>query len=382
MIAYIREQGAKISREGRHLIVTTPDMKRTLFVDQLEQLLLFGNVQLTAPALLFLLREDVDTVFLRSDGRYMGRLSTREQANVFLRKRQFALMDDTAFCLGVARRIVQAKLTNQATVLARIRRARDKPQAGEAAAALRELARKVEAQRDLDALRGLEGSGAATYFQHLPLAFTEDWGFTRRVRRPPTDPVNAVLSLLYTLLINRCYAAVRLVGLDPYPAALHRPAYGRQCLPLDLVEEFRAMLADTLTIALFNLHVLDRDDFESPAPEAPDEEALGSTPEAAALRDPLGAMSPLPAEPDVSDLAGEQTDAVPPDHRPGKRPVLLRKEAFRRVLILFAKKMETEFHHPTAQRQMTYNEALVFQSRQYRRVLEGEMDSYQPLLLR
>lgn len=382
MIACIREQGAKISREGRRLFVTTHDMKRTLFVDQLEQLLIFGNVQLTAPALLFLLREDVDTVFLRADGRYMGRLSTREQANVFLRKRQFALMDDMPFCLGVGRRIVQAKLANQATVMARIRRARDKPEAGTAAAALRELAHKADSLENMDALRGLEGSGAALYFKHLHLAFTEDWGFTHRVRRPPTDPVNAVLSLLYTLLINRCCAAVRIAGLDPYPAALHRPVYGRQCLPLDLVEEFRAMLADTLTIALFNLHVLERDDFESPSLVAASGVASTGAPETDALHDPLGAMTSPGLVPDVSDLAGEQTDVPLLEHSPGKRPVLLRKEAFKRVLALFAKKMETEFHHPAAQRQMSYNDALVFQARQYRRFVEGEVDGYQPLTLR
>ncbi|SDF30550.1 CRISPR-associated endonuclease Cas1 [Desulfovibrio legallii] len=382
MIAYIREQGAKISREGQRLIVSTPDMKRTLFVEQLEQLLLFGNVQLTPPALLFLLREDVDTVFLRADGRYMGRLSGREPANVFLRKRQFVLMDDQAFCLKVGRRIVQAKLANQATVMARIRRARGKPQAGEAATALRELARKADALDDLDALRGLEGSGAALYFKHLPLAFTEDWGFTRRVRRPPTDPVNAVLSLLYTLLINRCCAAVRIAGLDPYPAALHRPTYGRQCLPLDLVEEFRAMLADTLTIALFNLRVLGRNDFEAPAPE-PQEELLTADPaEQAALQEPLGAMTPQCSVPDVSALAGEQTEETPGGHVPGRSPVLLRHDAFKRVLTIFARKMETEFHHPAADRQMTYNDALVFQARQYRRLVEGEADAYLPLMLR
>lgn len=382
MIAYIREQGAKISREGQRLIVTTPDMKRTLFVEQLEQLLLFGNVQLTSPALLFLLREDVDTVFLRADGRYMGRLSNREQANVFLRKRQFALMDDSAFCLSVARRIVQAKLANQATLMARIKRARGKPQAGEAAAALRELARRADALDDIDALRGLEGSGAALYFRHLPLAFTEDWGFTRRVRRPPTDPVNAVLSLLYTLLINRCHAAVRIAGLDPYPAALHRPAYGRQSLPLDLVEEFRAMLADTLAIALFNLRVLGRGDFETPAPEPPEETPADDPAEQAVLHDPFGAMTASAPAPDISALAGGQTEEAPADHMPGKPPVLLRHDAFKRVLTIFAKKMETEFYHPAAERQMTYNDALVFQARQYRRLVEGEADAYCPLTLR
>ena len=123
MIAYIREQGAKISREGRRFIVSTPDMKRTLFAEQLEQLFLFGNVQITAPALFLLLREDIDTVFLRMDGRFMGRLATREPANAFLRKKQFALTEDADFCVRTARRIVQAKLINQATVLAQIGRA-------------------------------------------------------------------------------------------------------------------------------------------------------------------------------------------------------------------------------------------------------------------
>ena len=266
--------------------------------------------------------------------------------------------------------------------MARVKRARGQPQAGEAALALRELARKADALDDLDTLRGLEGSGAALYFRHLPLAFTEDWGFTRRVRRPPTDPVNAVLSLLYTLLINRCTAAVRIAGLDPYPAALHRPAYGRQCLPLDLVEEFRSMLADTLTIALFNLRVLGHDDFESPSQDHENDDVQENCKEDAVLSDPLGAMSDIAAESDVSVLAGGQTEDAPVDHTPGKLPMLLKHESFKKVLTIFAKKMETEFHHPAAERQMTYNDALVFQARQYRRLVEGEAESYSPLLLR
>ncbi|MBQ9406140.1 MAG: CRISPR-associated endonuclease Cas1 [Desulfovibrio sp.] len=383
MIAYIREQGAKISKEGRRLIVVTPDMKRTLFVDQLEQLLLFGNVQLTPPALLFLLREDVDTVFLRTDGRYMGRLSTKEQANVFLRKRQFSLLDDKDFCLSVSRRIVQAKLANQATVLARIKRARNAPQAGLAATALRDLACKADSVHDLDALRGLEGSGAAQYFKYLSLAFTEDWGFTRRVRRPPTDPVNSVLSLLYTLLINRCYAAVRIAGLDPYPGVFHLPAYGRHSLPLDMVEEFRPMLADTLTISLFNMHVLRRVDFISPPPETPNDETPSDDAALeAALRDPVGAMTSNAATPDISAIAGEQMESTPATHEPDKAPVILRKDAFKKVLTAFAKKMETEFFHPTAERHMTFDDALIFQARQYRRLVEGEIMDYAPLMLR
>ena len=383
MIAYICEQGAKISREGRRLIVTTPEATRTLFTERLEQLLLFGNVQLTPPALFLLLREGVDTVFLRRDGRYMGRLADKEPANIFLRKKQFALAEDTAFRTRTARRIVQGKLLNQATVLARIKRSRGQEAAGNAARELRLLADKAEQAHDVESLRGLEGSGAACYFRYLPLAFNQEWGFSRRVRRPPTDPVNAVLSLLYTLLINRCCAAIRIAGLDPYPACLHTAAYGRQSLPLDLVEEFRAMLADTLTISLFNMRMLHKEDFETPLPETDPDDLEKNAELDAVLRDPIGLMTPENAVPDVSDLPGEQLDTPPSDApSPGKRPVLLRKEAFRKVLAAFSKKMETEFFHPAAERHMSYADALVFQARLYRRLIEGEVEEYRPLMLR
>jgi len=116
MIAYVTTQGAKIVREGQRLIVITPDMKHTLFSGKLEQLLLFGNVQLTAPARFLLLKENIDTVFLRADRRFMGRMESRESANVFLRKKQFLLTDDKDFCLKVAKSIVQAKIINQSTL--------------------------------------------------------------------------------------------------------------------------------------------------------------------------------------------------------------------------------------------------------------------------
>ncbi|RRD69554.1 MULTISPECIES: CRISPR-associated endonuclease Cas1 [unclassified Desulfovibrio] len=382
MIAYIREQGAKISREGRRLIVNTPDMKHTIFVESLEQLLLFGNVQLTSSAVFLLLRENIDTVFLRADGRFMGRLATAEPANALLRKRQFALTEDSDFCLRTARCIVQGKLVNQATVMGRVKRSRDQGAAGVAAGELRLLARKVEKIESLDALRGLEGMGAALYFRHFPLAFNQDWGFVRRVRRPPTDPVNAVLSLLYTVLINRCYAAVRIVGLDPTPAALHSLSYGRHALPLDLVEEFRAMLADTLTISLFNMRMLDWDDFETPQQEQPCEAEDETANLDAVLCDPVGLMSGQEPLAEIGDLPGEQMHISPVEGGAGRRPLLLRKNAFRKVLVAFSRKMETEFFHHQAGRHMSYADALIFQARQYRRLVEGEIDAYSPLMLR
>jgi len=385
MIIYVTTQGTHIVREGRHLLVRKDqDICHTLFPHKLEQLVLCGNVSLSPAALGLLLREGIDTVFLRLDGRYKGRLAQDEPKNVLLRRRQFLLADDQNFCLAVARRMVRGKLMNTLTVLQRIKRTRN---SGEAERACRDvqavLARLDNADR-LEQLRGYEGQGSASYFAGLRCGLDQDWGFVRRVRRPPTDPVNSLLSLLYTFLINRMVAAVRLAGLDPYPGVLHRLDYGRQSLPLDLVEEFRAPLADTVALALLNLRVLQREDFyvhtppELPLPSRQQDELD------AVARDQLGAMSETEDDEELFDLPDQQLDA-PTDEaqaRQGKNAVRLHPPAFRKVVKAFEKKLQTEFHHPVAERRMTYAEALAFQARQYRRVVEGELAEYQPFLLR
>jgi len=155
-------------------------------------------------------------------------------------------------------------------------------------------------------------------------------------------------------------------------------------LPLDLVEEFRAPLADTVALALLNLRVLQREDFyvhtppELPLPSRQQDELD------AVARDQLGAMSETEDDEELFDLPDQQLDA-PTDEaqaRQGKNAVRLHPPAFRKVVKAFEKKLQTEFHHPVAERRMTYAEALAFQARQYRRVVEGELAEYQPFLLR
>lgn len=385
MIVYVTVQGSRVVREGRHLLVKRDeDIHHTLFPHKLEQLVLCGNVTLTPSALSLLLREGIDTVFLRSDGRYKGRLATPEPKNVFLRRRQFQLCDDRDFCLRVARSIVSGKLCNMATVLQRIKRSRRRDAAGHAADAVRETLARVPEAPCVQTLMGIEGAASAAYFEGLRYGLDNDFGFRKRVRRPPTDPVNAVLSLLYTLLINRAYAAVRLAGLDPYPGVLHALDYGRQALPLDLVEEFRAPLADTLTLALFNLKALDGDDFTrhepKPALPLPPRE---ETPLDVACRDPLGDVSDMEDSEELFDLPAQPVERE--DEFAGRREaggVRLQPAAFKKVIAAFEKKMLTEFHHPLAGRRMTWSEAMVFQARQYRRLIEGEAAEYRPLLLR
>ena len=378
MIAYITTQGARIEKEGRRLIVQGKDFRHILFAAHLEQLVVFGNVQITAPAMLTLLKEDIDTVFLRADGRYMGRLATRIPANAMLRKRQFALCDDHAFRVRTGQAIVQAKIVNQATLLARIKRARKQAAAANAAETLRRYAAAAGRASSCLELRGLEGKAAALYFQHLSLGLIKDWGFERRVRRPPTDPVNCVLSFLYTLLANRCYAAVRVAGLDPQPGILHELSYGRDSLPLDLIEEFRAMLADTLTLSLFNLNMLDWNDFRSPPETPPEDTPREDRAMQQLLADPLGAMSP-PALPEA-DLCDEQPPSELP--RSQSRPILLSGRAIKTVIAAFSKKLETSFFHPLAGKDMTYADAIIYQARQLRRVIDGSAETYIPLMLR
>lgn len=381
MIAYVTSQGAHIEKEGRRLIVVGKDFRQTLFVASLEQLVLFGNVSLTTPALHVLFIESIDTVFNRRDGRFIGRLAMKSPSNAVLRKKQFDLCDDMQTRLRLGKAIVRGKILNQATLLTRIKRARNQPAALAASDKIRRLVHDVEHAQDCSVLRGIEGRAAAIYFGQLHLGFIKDWRFVKRIRRPPTDPVNCILSFLYTLLTNRCYAAIRQVGLDPQPGILHELSYGRDSLPLDLVEEFRPLVGDTLTLALFNMNMLNENDFETPAPAQESRTAVidEETTIKRVLNDPLGAMSPN-TEPEV-DLSEDGTESA--QSEPSRaQPVLLTKPALKKVIGAFSQKLETTFFHPVARKEMTYNEAMVFQARSLRRVIEGTAEDYHPLMLR
>jgi CRISPR-associated protein Cas1 len=385
MIVYVTVQGARVIREGRHLLVRLgDDIHHTLFIGKLEQLVLCGNITLTTPALSLLLREGIDTVFLRQDGRYRGRLAGAEPKNVQLRRRQFQLTFDEEFCRAAARDIVRGKLCNMLTLLQRIKRTRQSDVADGAAGSVRALLDKLDGAASLDTVRGLEGAATARYFEGLRQGLDDDHGFRKRVRRPPTDPVNSVLSLLYTFLINRVYAAVRLAGLDPYPGVLHTLDYGRQALPLDLVEEFRAPLGEALTLALFNLRILKKEDFYVFDPPPLAMPVIEDSSIDVAVRDPLGKMSALEDEDELFDMPAQvlAETAGEVEGRQGRGAVRLHSAAFKKVITAFEKKMQTEFYHPLAERRMTYADALIFQARQYRRLIEGEAAQYYPLLLR
>jgi len=248
---------------------------------------------------------------------------------------------------------------------------------------IKRLLDKMADASQIDSVRGYEGKGSALYFSALMHGFNEKFGFTRRVRRPPTDPINSVLSLVYTFLMNQTYSAVRIAGLDPYPGFLHALDYGRYSLVLDLMEEFRTIVADTLTLSLFNLKILQKKDFIVEHPPKPVSQDI--TPEISDIsKDPIGSINYSESDESHFDLPEQRIEESPVKavQVTGKYPVKLRDDAFKRVIEAYEKKMSTTFFYPPAQKNLSYFDALVYQAGHFKKVLSGDIDTYQPILLR
>ena len=224
----------------------------------------------TSTALLHRCADDGrSVVFLDYSGRFKGRLEGPVSGNVLLRRAQHEALSDPAKTLLIARHVVAGKVQNTRQVVLRGGREaavpEDEPPLQEAARHLAESLPRVEAAPDLDTLRGVEGDAARGYFAVFFRLVKEDratFRFEGRSRRPPRDPMNCLLSFLYTLLLSDCVAAAEGVGMDPQVGYLHALRPGRPALGLDLMEELRAVLADRLALTLVNRRQLSAKDFE------------------------------------------------------------------------------------------------------------------------
>jgi len=270
---YVQAQGATVTKRGDVLVVQAKG-KALAEVRLLEvsQLCLFGNVQVTAQTLRELCDRGIPICYFSHGGWFYGLTHGLAHKNVELRIAQYRNAFDPSACLSIARRFVEGKIRNQRTMLRR--NAPDTPEA-----ALRELSRLCDlaaSARDLDALIGIEGAAAQVYVAHfsgLLKGVAVDFHFKERNRRPPRDPVNAVLSLLYSLLAKDLTVVAMSVGLDPYLGFLHRPRYGRPALALDLMEEFRPLLCDSVAIFALNTEEIVLSDFVGRGP------SVGLTPD-------------------------------------------------------------------------------------------------------
>ena len=258
---YVVEQGARLEREyGTIIVVKEDEVLMRVPLRRVSHVVLVGRVGTTTPLLHALLRQGCVLSLVNRRGQLEGQLVPPMGKNVPLRKAQYAASDDERVCASLVQAIVYGKVRNSLVLMKRwVRRKRVSP--GEGIRKMEAILSKIEQTSSVDGLRGLEGAAARVYFAVLRKAVPEEFAFKKRTRRPPADPVNALLSLGYTLLYENIRTALEVVGLDPYVGFFHAQKYGRPALALDLAEEFRAPIVDSLVLTLVNKRMIQMKDF-------------------------------------------------------------------------------------------------------------------------
>ena len=333
---FVLSEDVYLSLEGENVVLLRGDETAGRYpLHTLESILCF-SYKGASPALMGkCVRDGKNLAFFTPRGRFLARVSGPCGGNILLRRSQYRLADDGAASCALARNFILGKLYNCRWVLERA--TRDHPMRVDVAALkaaseqLRQLLPQVAACEELETLRGLEGKGAAYYFDvagQLVLQNTDTFSFNGRSRRPPLDPMNALLSFLYTLLANDCAAALEGVGLDSQAGVLHRDRSGRSSLALDLMEEFRPILADRLALTLVNSRKLGQGDFQY---------------------QPSGA-------------------------------VFLNDAGRRTVLSAWQERKREELTHPYLKEKMPWGLAPHIQALLLARFLRGDLDAYPPLL--
>lgn len=352
---YVTEPYSVVKKDGEVLVVNIPanekDKKPASKVEvplvKIDQVVILGDSTVTSPALAALLEQKTEIVFLNIFGQFRGRMVPAESRNSLLRLDQFRAHEHPGRSFELARQFVAGKLHNQRTQLLRSNRRLDKPVIASAAESLRGILDHVvsiqsdgtpppDPQRPQSgtawgSLQGFEGAGSAQYFGAFGDLLRSDTGlkFDTRTRRPPRDPVNALLSYGYTLLLHQCCAALQTVGLDTYIGFLHTSQYSKPALALDLMEEFRTPIVDSVVITLVNNRILGVDDFI---------EELGS--------------------------------------------YRLKDKPRRTFLEKFEERMHTEITHPVFEYKVTYRRCIELQARLLGKTLSGEIPLYQPFIVR
>ena len=272
---YIQTPGARLRKRGERLIVESKKESVEVPMIDVSQVALFGPVSVTTPALHALMRAEIPVSWFSTGGWFLGHTFGTGSRNVAVREAQYRTAFSARLSLAFARDLVNAKVRNSRTMLRRNwRREQDSHSSKEdVMTELRRIARRAHEARDVQQLLGFEGEAAAVYFSHFnqmlagsSVEHLDKFSFTTRNRRPPTDPVNAMLSFAYALLVKTLTTTISAVGLDPYMGLYHQPRPGRPALALDLMEPFRAILADSCVIQVVNNGEVKPSDFKSNGP--------------------------------------------------------------------------------------------------------------------
>lgn len=321
---YVQGQGAKVSLSGDELVIKSRDGDSTRArLPNVSQVSLFGNVQVSTQALRALLERGIAVSFLSTGGWFYGRATGVDSKNVELRVAQHRVAADPERCVELARGVVASKIRNCRTIVRRNHEAPPDVVLSE----LEQLAKKAENASSLSTLLGVEGTAARSYFGvfdgMVKSAFAETFELDGRNRRPPRDPMNALLSLAYALLTKELAHVIAAAGLDPLLGFYHQPRFGRPALALDLMEEFRPIVADSTVLAVINNGVVTPSDF---------------------VVHPSGAS--------------------------------LRDHARRRVLLAFERRLDQLVTHPVFGYRVSYRRVLEVQARLFGRYVLGEIPTY------
>ena len=322
-VLIVQTPGAQIGLKGGEVVVSVKGEEiRKLPAHQLRAVYLYGAVQVTAHASHSFLEQGTDVSFFAPSGRFLGLLRGLPTSGTDARRGQYRLFDQPEICLKIAREMIRAKIHNQRTMLMR----NGEPDKNVLDQMLKLRDKTVEAE-ELTKLLGLEGMAAALYFENFKcmLKPKDDYSFdfSSRNRRPPKDPVNALLSMGYSMLCKELTGVCHTAGLDPFIGVMHRPHYGRTALALDIMEEFRPLIADSVAISLINRGEVVKSDF-------------------------------------LVSAAG----------------VFLNEQGRRAFWEAYSRRMDTEIIHPQFEYKMPYRRMLEVQARQMWRFVRGEAVGY------
>ncbi len=265
---YITKQESYLHKERETIVIKQGKEKLGQFpAISIANILCFGQISVSPFLMGYCGEQSIGLAFYTEYGKFLARVQGKQTGNVLLRRSQYRWADDEEKSISIARLMVAGKISNGRSVLMRdIRNHGEKAILSDAVAKLAVSLRRAQQAQSVSEAMGIEGDAASTYFGVFnELLRGSGFAFGGRVRRPPTDPVNALLSYVYTLITHECSSALQGVGLDPYVGFLHQDRPGRQSLALDLLEEFRASWADRFVLTLINRKQIQLNDFVTEA---------------------------------------------------------------------------------------------------------------------
>lgn len=268
-LLYLTEPGSVLVKDGNRLSVKKgkDSVIKSIGLEKLEGVIVIGAAHLSTGLITELLERDISMTWLSSSGRFFGRLEPTSGYNIDRQILQFERQRDEHFRLVLSRSWINAKIRNCRTLLRRYNRNRDLEMVSKTIDELEIMAEKSLQADSIETLMGFEGLASKKYFQSLNLLLPDDFKFSGRTRRPPKDPFNSIISFGYTLVLYEIFTVLNCKNLHPYLGFMHQPKRGHPALASDLLEEWRAVIVDSLALSMLTGSELKSIDFADPDSE-------------------------------------------------------------------------------------------------------------------